>query len=111
MIVGEQNPTHTYWVLPLRVGNGEAVIAALRAAGFDATGRSSLVVVRSQNNALTRDVSLAPWLDEIVFLPSVEDMPDGDWRRLVAILGQVVTVVEPCFSRELVALVSVSASS
>ena len=89
MVVGEQNPTHTYWVLPVRVGNGEAVIAALRAVGFDATRRSSLVAVRNLNDALMCDVSLAPWLDEVVFLPSVEEMPDGDWRRLVANLGQV----------------------
>jgi dTDP-4-amino-4,6-dideoxygalactose transaminase len=110
MIVGEQNPTHTYWVLPVRMSNGEAMIAALRAGGFDATRRSSLIVVEGQTGTSIGDLLLAPWLDEIVFLPSVEDMPDSDWRRLVAILGQVAIDTEPCAGRELAALAGVSAA-
>ena len=50
MVVGEQNSSHTYWVMPVRVGNREAVLAALRGAGFDATTRSSLIVVPNADN-------------------------------------------------------------
>ena len=52
MVVGEQNSTHTYWVLPVRVENREAVVAALASAGFDATTRSSLIVVTDKAPSL-----------------------------------------------------------
>ena len=112
MVVGEQNPTHTYWVLPVRVENREAVVAALRGANFDATARSSLIVVpndvlspRYGESAATRpsptgrgselESPLAPWLGEIVFLPGGENMPDADWEKLLSILQEVACVAEP----------------
>src|SRR5262249_40978649 len=38
MVIGDQNSTHTYWVVPIQVANREALLSALRSAGFDATG-------------------------------------------------------------------------
>ena len=111
MVVGEYNPTHSYWVLPVRVSNGEAVIAALRTGGFDATRRSSLVVVEGQTGTSLGDSLLAPWLDEVVFLPSVEDMPEREWQRLASILARTAIVAESNAARELVELSGVSASS
>src|SRR6185436_14277789 len=64
MVVGEENSSHTYWVMPVRVANRDAVLAALREAGFDATARSSLVVVPAAEGALADDSPLAPWLAE-----------------------------------------------
>ena len=106
MVVGGRNPTHTYWVLPVRVANPEQVAAALRDAGFDATTRSSLIVVRSEARSLVAD-----WLSEIVFLPSDESMPDSEWRRMLAVLQQSACVVEQPAGRELAALSSVSGAS
>lgn len=48
MVVGGQNETHTYWVMPLRMANTNEVLAALQRAGFDATSRSSLIVVQNR---------------------------------------------------------------
>ena len=128
MVVGEQNSTHTYWVLPVRIENREVVVAALRSAGFDATTRSSLIVVpndapsprhgesratrpspRGRGSELERP--LAPWLGEIVFLPGGENMPDNDWEELLSILQEVACVAEPPAERELAALSGVSGSS
>ena len=120
MVVGEQNPSHTYWVMPVRVANREAVVAALRAPASDATTRSSLIVVpndapsprpspRGRGSEL--DAPLAPWLGEIVFLPGGENMPDNDWEELLSILQEVACVAEPPAERELAALSGVSGSS
>jgi perosamine synthetase len=112
MVVGEQNSTYTYWVLPVRVENREVVVAALRSAGFDATTRSSLIVVPNGNNeSRVQEAPLAPWLDEIVFLPGGENMPDNDWEELLSILQDFACVAEPPAERELAALSGVSGSS
>jgi dTDP-4-amino-4,6-dideoxygalactose transaminase len=103
-VVGERNPTHSYWVLPLRVDNAEVVISALRSAGYDATNLSSLVVVPSNNGPPAPEAAFAPWLDKIVFLPSGDDMPESEWRRLIGILRHVAEVVPECPDRELAAL-------
>jgi perosamine synthetase len=89
MVVGHENLSHTYWVVPVRVANPEAVLAALRAAGFDATARSSLIVVPSPDAAQLDDLPIAPWLAETIFVPGGEDMPDDKWELLIGILLEV----------------------
>jgi perosamine synthetase len=89
MVVGDENASHTYWVVPVRVANREAVLAALRAAGFDATARSSLIVVPPTDAASPDDSAIAPWLAETIFVPGGEDMPDGQWELLIEILREV----------------------
>ena len=75
--------SHTYWVATVRVENADEVITALRRAGFDATARSSMIVVPAANGSADYDPPLAPWLAEIVFLPNGEDMPESEWDRLI----------------------------
>ena len=89
MVVGDENASHTYWVVPVRVANREAVLAALRAAGFDATARSSLIVVPPIDAASPDDSPAASWLAETMFVPGGEDMPDEKWQLLIAILREV----------------------
>jgi len=111
MVAGANNPTHTYWVAPLRVANSADVIESLRAAGFDATRRSSLVVVPAANGELEESSPLAPWLEEIVFVPNGNDMPSDEWERLIAIV-QGVAKPAPARSRsELVELSGVPVST
>ena len=88
------------------------MIATLRAAGFDATHRSSMIAVPIVSGASGFDSPLAPWLDEIVFVPNGNDLPDREWERLTSILREVAVPV-PVTSkpRELPALSGVSASS
>lgn len=111
MVVGEQNSTHTCWVFPMRVGNGAEVLIAMRRAGFDATTRSSLIVVPNKNGSPVDDAPLAPWLREIVFLPGGEDIPDRDWQRLISIMQDVACAAESSSTRELVAMSRVSVTS
>jgi perosamine synthetase len=90
MVVGDGNASHTYWVVPVRVANRDAVLTALREAGFDATARSSLIVVPNPDGGVSTDDSpLAPWLAETIFVPGGEDMPDERWDLLIAILLEV----------------------
>ena len=114
MVVGDGNASHTYWVMPLRVANREAVLTALRAGGFDATARSSLIVLPTSEDtdavgSSLDDSPLAPWLAATVFLPS-DETPDRHWDRLVSIVQEVACAVPPAPSRELVGLSGVSAA-
>jgi dTDP-4-amino-4,6-dideoxygalactose transaminase len=100
MVLGSQNPTHTYWVMPVRVGNPAAVLTELRRAGFDATDRSSLVVVPSQNRAGKTGPHIPHWLAETIFLPNGDAMPDQEWDRMATVLRKVAQVAEPSRPRE-----------
>jgi perosamine synthetase len=111
MVVGAQNPTHTYWVAPVHVANPDEVVRALREVGFDATCRSSLIVVPAANDSAGYEAALAPWLNEIVFIPNGNDLPDAEWERLISILREVAIAVPIRSRRVHVALAGVSASS
>jgi len=95
MVVGGLNETHTYWVMPLRVANSGEVLTALQRAGFDATSRSSLIVVRTPGQAAGDEPTCAPWLAETIFLPNGHDIPDSEWTRVSIILGNVARVAAP----------------
>jgi dTDP-4-amino-4,6-dideoxygalactose transaminase len=85
VVIGSQNATHTYWVLPVRVGNPEEVLSNLRRSGFDATGRSSMVEV-CPSFAPGRTDSSRPWLSETIYLPNGDAMPDREWSRMAGVL-------------------------
>jgi dTDP-4-amino-4,6-dideoxygalactose transaminase len=103
MVVGAENSSHTYWALPARVANCPEVLAALRAAGFDATARSSLVPIAGPLDGLANGHRRATWLEETIFLPNGDDMPDDQWQRMSSILCEVARAVpaaEPPRRRE-----------
>jgi hypothetical protein len=110
MVVGDQNLTHTFWVTPIRVRNRAAVVTALRAADFDATEVSSLIVVSSDHKMPAGGIPSAAWLKEIVFLPSGDDIPESEWQRQVEILEQVAEPIETPAGRELAELSGVSST-
>jgi dTDP-4-amino-4,6-dideoxygalactose transaminase len=111
MLVGDENKSHTYWVMPVRIANRDAVLTALRAAGFDATARSSLIVVPTAEDSSPDDSPLAPWLAETIFVPGGEDMRDDQWELLIAILLEVAFPVPSHLSGELLELSGVPVSS
>jgi len=119
MVVGEQNPTHTYWVMPVRVSNREDVVEQLRDAGFDATTRSSIIVVPRNTPLAQSDPrgtergrdSAAAWLGEVVFLPGGEQLPEAEWQRMLADLRQTARTVDSRAERELAAICGVSGAS
>jgi dTDP-4-amino-4,6-dideoxygalactose transaminase len=110
MVVGDQNLTHTFWVMPVRVGNRAAVITALRAAGFDATELSSLIVVPAGHEIPASELPPATWLKEMVFLPSGDDLPGSEWQRQVAILEDRAETVEPRAGCELAELTGIASA-
>jgi dTDP-4-amino-4,6-dideoxygalactose transaminase len=111
MVVGAENPTHTYWALLARVANRQEVLTALRAAGFDATARSSLVPIAGPHGGLENGHRRATWLDETIFLPNGDDIPDHEWQRMSSIVCDVARAVptpEPPRARERLAPARVS---
>jgi hypothetical protein len=70
-----------------------------------------MIVVGSANKSSGYDAPLAPWLNEIVFVPNGNAMPDEEWERLESILRQKAITAESDTGRELRALAGVSASS
>jgi dTDP-4-amino-4,6-dideoxygalactose transaminase len=121
MVVGGENETHTYWVMPLRVANISETLTTLNRAGFDATSRSSLIVVPStQGHSSDQSAQPAsvPWLAETIFLPNGHDIPDSEWKRVAIILRNIAqapapaaTPITPAASREPVPKLRVSVSS
>jgi dTDP-4-amino-4,6-dideoxygalactose transaminase len=93
MVVGAENPSHTYWTLPIQVANRMEVLGALRAAGFDATARSSLVSIVGPHDRSANGHQRAAWLDETIFLPNGDDMPDGEWLRMSTLLRDVARAI------------------
>jgi dTDP-4-amino-4,6-dideoxygalactose transaminase len=89
MIVGGENYSHTFWVVPIRVANPREVLCALAAAGFDATGHSSLTVVPPPTESSCGEQEHAPWIGKTIFLPNGDHMPDDEWERMSSIVAHV----------------------
>jgi hypothetical protein len=110
MVVGDENSSHSYWVVPVRVANRDAVVAALREAGFDATSRSSMIVVPASDGTALEE-PLASWLSQTIFIPGGEEMPDEAWDLVLAILLEVAFAVPSRACGEPVEATAVSVSS
>ncbi len=96
-VIGGENPTHTYWVFPIRTRD-DSIVESLQAAGFDATRLSSLVIVApgaDEDAAPSSSQRLAAWLDETVFLPNCDAMPDAEFDRLATLLAGLAVDEKP----------------
>jgi dTDP-4-amino-4,6-dideoxygalactose transaminase len=91
-VIGSGNATHTYWVFPIRIpAENAGVIERLQLAGFDVTRLSSLIVVPRPPQAAAGP-PLASWLEETVYLPNCEGMPDEAFERMASILNSSLSV-------------------
>ena len=83
-----QNPTH--WVFPVRSRERDALVAALRRAGFDAaTGTSSIAAIRSPVvRPELRPRNAERLMSEIVFLPAYPELGDRELERLARVAAQ-----------------------
>ena len=89
-VVGSQTLNPTYWVLPILVNNPDQVIAALWKQGFDATRLSSMVAGNNWNiQCDCETVNSQRILDQIVYLPFSESMPESAIKKM----GQIVRKV------------------
>ncbi len=77
---------HAHWVFPVCVREPDALIAALREHGFDATRGATSMGVISAPEGRSQPVRAQRMLREIVYLPVHEAMRSGDVERLAAAL-------------------------
>jgi perosamine synthetase len=77
---------HAYWLVPILAREPDALCAALRAEGFDATrGTTSMRVVEAPGVDLPHASRL---LAEVVYLPSTARVPDAELARLAELCNR-----------------------
>jgi len=81
-IHGVDNPTHTYWLFPVRCADKERLVADLHAAGFDATYTST------QLKAIGAARECQAYIDGTVYLPVYARLPQRELERLVATIRE-----------------------
>jgi perosamine synthetase len=79
---------HAFWLLPVLARDPDALCAALRARGFDATrGATSMRVVEAPDADLPNARRL---LAEVVYLPSTSRLPDPEASRLASLCNRLM---------------------
>jgi perosamine synthetase len=89
---------HTHWLFPVAAGDPDRVIAAARAAGFDAARRASSVgaIEAPADRPDLEPHEAEAFMSGLVFLPAYPELPDGSLRKLGdVILGEVVKGAHP----------------
>ena len=94
--VGHGSLCNSYWVCAIQVSNASDLVQTLWQHGFDATNRSSLIAV----GASEKETANARLLEQIVFLPIDEPMPDQEIVRLGRIVARIALPVIKQPSRE-----------
>lgn len=75
---GAAQPTRTHWLFPVAADDPTALLAGLRAEGFDAAqGTTSLVALEGEVPEVRR------MLRSIVYLPAYPELPDAEIERLI----------------------------
>jgi dTDP-4-amino-4,6-dideoxygalactose transaminase len=87
-VLGIAQPVRTHWVLAIAVPHPESLIAALRAAGLDATsGATSIAPVDPPAGRPETDpVRCRMLMRQIVFLPAYPELGEGARRRLLEVI-------------------------
>lgn len=75
------------WICPMFVREPEATCQRLRAAGFDATARSRMVVVSEADEFRVATIASRNW-SQIIFLPWYADLQETDARKMASIVRQ-----------------------
>lgn len=84
----QRQPEHSYWVYPLFVKNPSEVRQRMLKAGFDATCRTRMAVVRATHE--TGDTRTASWCwDHVVILPWYPELPFQEVDRMARILNDL----------------------
>jgi perosamine synthetase len=80
---------HTHWLFPVIAAQPDELIAACRAAGFDAArGASSVAAVPAPSNRPEADpVDARRMMTALVFLPAYPELPRGSLARLASAIS------------------------
>ena len=87
-IHGSANPTHSYWLFPIRSSKREKLVKLLRDSGFDATFTSTQLIPINEpdedDNAL---VECEKYMSETIYLPVYETMPKKSLDKLARVVN------------------------
>lgn len=87
-IHGSANPTHSYWLFPIRSSRKEKLVRSLRDSGFDATFTSTQLIPINEpdedNNAL---VECGKYMSETIYLPVYETMSKKSLDKLARVVN------------------------
>ena len=86
----QHSPAHSYWMYPLFVRNANAACDRLRAAGFDATCQSRMIVVPSIDDSRVPTSARRSW-NHVLFLPWYPELT----QRAVDEMAKVVRYHRP----------------
>ena len=86
---GRLAPVRTHWLFPVATADPPALIATLRAAGFDATAATTsiCVVPPPRERPELEPVAAARLMRQIVFVPAYPELHERDRQRLCALLS------------------------
>lgn len=77
---------HSFWVFPVCIRDSAPILAAVRAAGFDAAAGSQLRTVPAADGSLQSTPNAARIVTESVFLPLYPELTEGAVDRLADVL-------------------------
>lgn len=87
---GADAEQHSYWAVPIRPDDARECVARLRSAGFDATMRHSLCVIRSPSGSGWDTEIASKVMSEMVFVPMYPAMPESEVKRMRDVLTSCV---------------------
>ena len=96
-VLGARARVRTHWVFAVRSAEPDALVARLRAAGYDATRRSSLIAVAASATGESNEAALE-LLGTLVFVPLVPQLDAAGLGELAALFapeGEVVLTPHP----------------
>ena len=88
-IHGVNNPSHTYWLFPVRCPDKEQLVADLHMQGFDATSTSTqLQAITSDHEHAGSASECVDYIDQTVYLPIYARLPQRELKRLVEVIKE-----------------------
>ena len=88
-IHGVNNPSHTYWLFPVRCPDKEQLVTDLNTQGFDATSTSTqLQAITSDHEHAGSASECVDYIDQTVYLPIYAHLPQRELKRLVEVIKE-----------------------
>ncbi|MEL1230594.1 MAG: DegT/DnrJ/EryC1/StrS family aminotransferase [Candidatus Neomarinimicrobiota bacterium] len=87
-IHGSANPTHSYWLFPIRSSKREKLVKLLRDSGFDATFTSTqLIPINEPDEVDNTLVECEKYMSETIYLPVYETMSKKSLDKLARVVN------------------------
>jgi dTDP-4-amino-4,6-dideoxygalactose transaminase len=87
-IHGSANPTHSYWLFPIRSSRKEKLVKLLRKSGFDATFTSTqLIPINEPDEDDSTLIECEKYMSETIYLPVYETMSKESLDKLARVVN------------------------